>query len=70
MNAKWIGDIDHYPPWAAVNVKRTAPGFGKGYTIELGIDNVRPDEFFCETEARIANRFECETDELILEIIG
>jgi len=69
MRATWVGDVDNCPAWAVINVKCKAPGFGKGFTKILGIDNTNPAEFFEQTENRIANRFETKVEDLILEIV-
>jgi len=69
MRATWVGDVDNCPPWAVLNISVKAPGFGKGYSKVLGIDNTNPAEFFEQTELRIANRFEVFPQDLILEIV-
>lgn len=67
MQSKWE-NADKYTGWNVVHVSRTAPVFGEGYTIPLGVDNTRPDETLNETSDRISERFDIPQSELILRI--
>jgi hypothetical protein len=62
-------NIDDCPDWAVIEVKRLAPGFGKGFTVSLGIDNTKPNESFEDCARRIADRFDCDQKDLVLTAV-